>query len=89
MPVADMPFELVALLEDTGVANVANVARGRTSKKTNGNSPTDALITNEGERHHKLKELAGVYRKQGLEAPEIEDAALGARRALLRPAVLA
>jgi Protein of unknown function (DUF3987)/Bifunctional DNA primase/polymerase, N-terminal len=66
MPIADMPFALVAALEDTGVATVA---RGR---KTNGNSPTDALITNEGDRHEKLLKLAGVYRKQGLEAPEIE-----------------
>ena len=66
MAIADMPLALVAALEEPGVANVA---RGR---KTNGNSPTDALMTDEGERHTKLLELAGVYRKQGLEAPEIE-----------------
>lgn len=64
MPVAEMPFELTALLE-------ADVERPKPSRER-GPSPVDELKTPAGGRHTRLKELAGVYRGKGLEAHEVE-----------------
>ncbi|MGD9597624.1 MAG: bifunctional DNA primase/polymerase [Steroidobacteraceae bacterium] len=61
-PVAEMPFELTAMLE----ADQPKPPRER------GASPVDELKTPAGSRHTRLKELAGVYRGKGLEAHEVE-----------------
>lgn len=64
MPVAEMPFELVAVLEA--------VDKPATRPKVSQASPVAELMIGEGGRHERLKQLAGAYRGKGLEAPEVE-----------------
>jgi hypothetical protein len=66
VPIAEMPFELIAALEADATRTPGE------GKRERGASPVDALKTGSGGRHNKLKELAGAYRGKGLEAYEIE-----------------
>jgi hypothetical protein len=64
MPVADLPFELVAALED-----VPDAPR---KPKAAGPDPVASIKTQEGNRHERLVELGAIYRGKGLSEEEIE-----------------